>query len=436
MNHTSIATLFCVFGFPLLIVRADGLPDGADIFIEAVRYRVENHTLVHSLFYVAEQTYRIPTLSEAEIEKEADETEAQLRRAFKNDPNAHLWLNEAKEYERRESLRKHYMQGSVLSRLTVKYKAPNFSRKLLSLQIERQSQGRDGRTKWEMGTHVIEANVVSNKSESEGVVWFPPERSAHVNNTQAYRETLLRFGRLQGPPVMFMQIMLLQGTDIEKYEFSEKNIAKFKDERNKQSQSGKARLLQTVGTVTYDGDAKAYIVQTFAGDKVVERYWIDINRGYVCPLLQYYDEKGKLLSEYKSEDYFLHEKSGLWFPQLYKETTTGQDGKQEYKEYRLDPSSVDVNFPIAEDEFLVDIPEGAKVIDSRKGKGTKRYMALDKGVLSLGKGGLDLEKMDWLAATEISNESPKSFVFVQVLSIIVGILLIFYGLYLRFHRKS
>ena len=31
--------------------------------------------------------------------------------------------------------------------------------------------------------------------------------------------------------------------------------------------------------------------------------------------------------------------------------TANSDGKQEFKEYRIDKSSVDVNFPIADEEF-------------------------------------------------------------------------------------
>jgi hypothetical protein len=433
MKHITFAVVWVyTFGLLFAMVKAEGLPDGVDLLIEAVRYRAGNHTLVYSLSYVTEQTYHRPTLTKEEIKKKAVEEEALIRKSFEvRGLPPPPYIDEV-----RDTVHKRYEQTSLLSRFTVKYKASSLSRKLLSLQIVRQGQGRDDPTEWVTDMEVIEVNVVGTKSESEGAVWFPQEQSAHVNDTQAYTETLLNFGRLQGPPVMFMHLLLFQDANIEKYEFSETNIAKFKAERKRLACADEGNVLQTMGTATYDGNAKAYIVESSAGDKVIERYWIDVNRGYVCPLLQYYDEQGKLLSEYKSRDYFLHEKSGLWFPQVYEEMTTNKDGKQEFKEYRIDKSSLDVNFPIADDEFLVEITEGSTVTDSRKGKGSQRYQAIDTGVLSLGKGGLDLDKMDWLAATNMLPLELSSMSWWRVPSIIAGVLFILWGFYLRFYRKT
>ena len=105
-------------------------------------------------------------------------------------------------------------------------------------------------------------------------------------------------------------------------------------------------------------------------------------------------------------------------------------------EYRIDKSSLDVNFPIADDEFLVEIPEGATVNDGRKGKGSKRYKAIDKGVLSLGKGGLDLDKMDWLAPTNVSPLSSQPMAWWRIVCTILGIVFILLALYLKVFKKS
>ena|GEM_PF-2785956 len=427
MKHSLVASVFFFLALLFSVVRADGFPAGADLLIEAVRYRVANHTLVHSLSYVTEQTYRVPTRSMEEIEKEAEEEELAVRRDFKDDPNPPPWLDDIRDHVRKRS-----MQTSVLSRFTVKYKAPNFSRKLLSLTIERECQGPTG---WEEEITVLETNIVSTDSSSEGLQWLHQNRTAYVNETQGYTETLLNFGRIQGRAVAPLLFLLFQDTDIEKYEFSETNIAKLKEELKRQSQLGEVEAAKTIGIATYDGDARAYVVESSKNGKVLERYWIDVNRGFVCPLIQYYDINGKLLSEYKSENYFLHERSGLWFPQLYKEMTTSSDGKQEFKEYRIDQSSLDVNFPIADDEFLVEIPAGAEVIDSRKGKDSKRYKAIDNGVLSLGKDGLDLEKMDWLHAVgEFSKMQAMSWW--RIAGLIIGILLIILGIYFHYAKKQ
>ena len=427
MKYSFVAgILFFGLGLSFSIVRAEGFPDGADLFIEAIRYRGANHTLVYSLSYVTEQTYRVPTRSEEEIEKEAAEEEEAVRRDFKDDPNPPPWLDQI-----RETVRKRHTQGT-LSRFTVKYKAPSFSRKLLSLKIERAGQGPTG---WEEEINVLETNILSKDSASEGLQWFPQNRTAHVNDTQSYMETLLNFGRFQGPSVSPLLILLFQDTDVEKYEFSEQNIAKFKEELGRQLQLGEVKAAQTIGVVTYDGGAKAYIVESSKDGKVVERCWIDVARGYVCPLIQCYDGSGKLLSEYKAENYFLHEKSGLWFPSLYEEMTTDRDGKQQFKEYRIDKSSVNINFPIEDDEFAIEIPDGSTVIDERRGKGSKRHKAMDNGVLSLGKGGLDLENKKWLYPTELTP-NPRRILFVRLFFGGVGTLLIILGLYFKFFARK
>ena len=425
MKHVFVTALvFCTVIIPSSIVRADAFPEGADLFIEAMRYRGGNHTIIHSLSYVTEQTYCIPSFSEAEIEKKADELEDLLHRALKDNPNANYWIDGT-----REAVRKHHSKA-ILSRFTVKYKASSFSKKLLSLRIERQNEEL---AKWKTEMDAIEANILSQESASEGAIWFPQARSARINDIQSYMETLINFGRIQGPPVPLMQMMLLQDMDVEKHDFSEKNISMFKEEREKQFQVGQIRGLVTVGTVTYDGDAKAYIVESSANGRVIERYWIDVSRGYVCPLLQYYDENGKLISEYKSRDYFLHEKSGLWFPLVYEEMTTNRDGKQQTKEYRIDVSSVEVNFQIVDEDFSITIPEGAEVIDERRGKNVQ-YVATSEGFLSLGKDGLAPEKQNWLLPVNTPNKWKINYT--RAFFTITGISLIILGLYFHFRRKQ
>ncbi|GHT45133.1 hypothetical protein FACS189454_04120 [Planctomycetales bacterium] len=408
---------------------AADLPDGADLYINAVRFRCANHTLVHSLSYATEQVYRIPTKSTEEIEAIASKMEEEHRIALKDNPNAHLWIDGL-----RESVRQHYMQGEIRSRFEVKYKALNFSRSLFSLQIERQDKAT---SKWELETCVIENNIVSKKIESEGAVWLPQGRSAHVSNTQSYTESFINFGRIQGKAIALVEFLFFQDADVEKYEFSKKNVEKFKDARSKQMQSGTARTLQTIGTVKYEGSSEAFVVESSVGNKVVERYWIDAARGYICPLAQCYDDKnGKLLSEYKSSDYFLHEKSGLWFPATYSEITLDNSNKEQHKEYHIDVSSLNVNFQVNSEEFAISLPESVEVIDERGGKDTV-YKTLSSGTLSLGKGGLDLTDKDWLfpVGTLVKKTSSVQ-IYIRAFLVLVGILLIARGIYSYFRKKS
>ena len=75
----------------------------------------------------------MPTLSEKEMEKITADMDERTRRDLKGSPHLDFYLTGTLD-----SVREFYAQGSTLTRFTVRYKAPSFSRKLLSLQIERQ----------------------------------------------------------------------------------------------------------------------------------------------------------------------------------------------------------------------------------------------------------------------------------------------------------
>jgi len=432
-NTAVIPFLFFVLVLSFSDVKAQNFPDGTDLFIEALRYGTANHTIVHSLHYVAEQTYRRPTLTEEQLEEQLNEHITSLRESHERVKRRGVLILPFDEEENRAVLRPQLMGGAVLRRFTVKYKAPSFLRRMMSLQIE---QRRPDGTGWEADTQVIESNVTIQRLEAEGVTWFPQGRTASISNMPSNMDGFLNFGRLQGMSVPPMLFLLFQDTDVEKYEFSETNIAKFKAEREKQFQEGQIKLLVTVGTTTYDNGATAFVVESSFNEQVQERYWIDVARGYIVPLIQYYDSEGQLFSEYKARDFFLHERSGLWFPQVYEEITRDKDGLQIFKEYSIDESSLDVNFPIADDEFQIEITEGSTIADDRKGKGSKRYKAQNNGVLSLGKDGLDLEKMDWLYATGVSPFELPSMSLGRILSLAAGVVLILLGLYFYFYRKT
>ena len=105
-------------------------------------------------------------------------------------------------------------------------------------------------------------------------------------------------------------------------------------------------------------------------------------------------------------------------------------------EYRIDKLSVDVNFPITDEEFAIEIPEGAKVTDDRKGKASRQYKASDNGILSLGKGGLDLEKMDWLMPLGKFGIPRAEWDIRRIVCLNIGILLVLWGIYRYFFRKA
>lgn len=211
------------------------------------------------------------------------------------------------------------------------------------------------------------------------------------------------FGRHYGFIARRLCTTLLKHSD-EKFVFSEKGkqaVVDYMKEHNWQ--------FVLAGTANYDDIQQATVLEIRKGDIVVERYWIDPARGYICPLIQCFDDQGKLELERKASKYFLHEKSGLWYPEVFEEMNMWSPitGKITRK-FILNKSTFQLNQPVSDEEFAIDIPEKMSVYDSRNGKGrTMKYIAMQPGVLSLAKGGLDLDQMDWLMREGDLNYGKK-----------------------------
>jgi len=107
-----------------------------------------------------------------------------------------------------------------------------------------------------------------------------------------------------------------------------------------------------------------------------------------------------LVAEWKSNGYFLHEKSGLWFPAKYSYTEY-VDGKtiREQRTYEIDRKTLQVNQAVSDEEFAVTVPVGATVLDVRRGK-RLNYVASNPVTLSLAEGGLDLRLKSGLRVRE------------------------------------
>ena len=97
-----------------------------------------------------------------------------------------------------------------------------------------------------------------------------------------------------------------------------------------------------------------------------------------------------------------------------------------------------VNQPVSDRMFALDIPEGAKVIDKRLGGKETTYTAMDKGELSLAKGGLDLDKMKWLMQegdlTYGKEEPSVPAQWFRNITLSLGLFLIFLALYMKYRQ--
>jgi hypothetical protein len=246
------------------------------------------------------------------------------------------------------------------------------------------------------------------------------------------------FGRIQGTAADLVTFSLLapnRGTD---FFFSQKSIENLKKTLEKLDLEPGYSILKIAGDTTYDEDATALILETKVEDKMSQRYWVDRSRGYVCPLIQYYDD-GRLVEEYKSSNYIQHAQTGLWYPTVHVETKYSPNtGKMiEQREFQVNSSTLQLNQAVNENEFFIDIPEGVNVIDRRTPKSEVRYISTEKGTLSLAKGGLDLDKMSWLYKEEKVDFTLRPAVWdaKRYVLMSIGILLILIWLFLMWRKR-
>ncbi len=216
-------------------------------------------------------------------------------------------------------------------------------------------------------------NLVRGNGRTGGTsVVLMPKTEVVVEDIPRQPFECQHFGRHYGFIARRLCTTLLKHSD-EKFMFSEKGkqaVVDYMKEHNWQ--------FVLAGTATYDDIQQATVLEIRKGDIVVERYWIDPARGYICPLIQCFDDQGKLELERKASKYFLHEKSGLWYPETFEETDIMSPIRGKItRKFILNKSTFQLNQPVSDEEFAIDIPEKMSVYDSRNGKGrTMKYIAM------------------------------------------------------------
>lgn len=242
-----------------------------------------------------------------------------------------------------------------------------------------------------------------NRNDAEVVDWGYDANFMGVGKTRIAWPSFQQFGRIQSGfqsgPVVAATLTLLEMRNPEKFIFTEKGKKSLRDAFLMAEKSG-AKGYHTVKEESYDeGIAKAKVVESHnPKGQVVNRFWIDPARGYVCPLIQYYDPvTGRIREEHVSSSYFLHAPTGLWYPQKYEMSKfDGLTGKLLEKEvYTINKDTFWLNRSVAPAHFSIDVPEGVDVRDERK-KVSVHYMTLEKGKLSFEHEHLHLEHMKWL----------------------------------------
>lgn len=415
-----LAVLLLAVGWNFVLLNV-GFSNGCELFVKSCQFQGMNPQLIKTGLVSFELTIKTPPVSEELIQEEIKKQ----KEMFTNVANSsmpqlkeHLekLLPNVERGVRNRFTANKKMKGKVL------FRGNSTSEGFRKYEISRLELGT---SKWSEPTLVI--RKIFPKIQGDNVLWEPDLHTAQVTDIPFSLDDPQYFGRLYGVSVMPMTALLLDGSDPERFQFSPNGISTFEKKYGS--------LIRSSGTKQYDENALATVIEWVNNDIVTQRYWIDASRGYVCPLIQFYDEKsGKLIEERISKNYFLHKKTGLWYPAYHEHSVFEADTGtlREKREYRIDRASFNINQGIALDEFAIDIPMMTDVLDVRGGSRVS-FKADKAGVLALTPGGLELTKLDWLRKVGDLPvlQSNTKYSSVRMFFVFTGAVLIFLGLFFK-----
>lgn len=380
---------------------------GADLFIEACRHQGLNPVQIRSGYAEFEVEIRTPPLSEQEIQKRIDDHIELVRKHMANAVtdvgrrSVEQQIRDTPAFIRAQNV------GIERSRSKLLFRGNDRSEGYRRHEILRFDPVT---ATWSGKPEILVQRGMNERGGS--VMWDPQARHAMVLDTVWASEEFQEFGRLQGEPSRAATALLLKGSNPSDFRFTPQGIASFMSTVAQMERGGTIAAYRRVGEERYDGDAVAKVVESrkkSAGkEQVLQRYWIDPARGYVCPLIELYDDSGRVTERWKSSDYFLHEPSGLWFPALHVHTTFRPKTAlfAEERTYRLDPRALLINQAVGDADFAVHLPTGARVLDARN-QAQVSYKATKPVTLSLVRGDLDLQSISELVPLSTSPKDDR-----------------------------
>ena len=107
-------------------------------------------------------------------------------------------------------------------------------------------------------------------------------------------------------------------------------------------------------------------------ERRVGRVVVDISRGYICPLVEEFNQEGRVLRRWSCGDYSQDEASGLWFPKActYEERLKSSEELYSTIDYEFDPVATRLNQVYSADVFAIPVDSGMGVsstVDSAQG---------------------------------------------------------------------
>lgn len=360
---------------------------GVEIFCKALEVQ-KNQGAIKSGVISYELKTSFGTKTEQEIQEEID------RRIKENDDlKSNKLLYETIVNGIKKGVRDRYENGVHFVRRTA-FDVSDYQNQFYYLE----QRPLNGQTSDKRSDYYIERRTYQkNLRHSETVMRHAHTMEVLVMDSGGSYGQLEQFGKIRDLSATLLTASMIQnGTNVTK-EILEESLRKL-------SSSEDVSLLDYVGDTTTDG-AKTYIIESKNKNTVFARYHIVPSLGYICPLLQLYDEKtGNLIEEYIAENFIRHEESGVYYPLKYTEVKYDPEKNvvKDKREYSIDRNSLVLNAPISVEQFSVDVSSGMKVIDYRK-RANLRYTAVNDGILSVKPGGLELDSLDWLVLDQNEN---------------------------------
>jgi hypothetical protein len=405
--NASRATAFAFCAFSLLAPRLASAADnvkGIDLFIEACHWQGTNPAMIRTGYAEFEVAVTTTLPTDADIRAEIDSRCQGIREAIATQPDPKIRAVYETALTKIPELVRVRRTGKKQSRIKVLFagNSPSGKRRYDVANYDPAIGG------WERPVFALRRDA--SKEGGDNAMYDESALMATLGKTTYGVVEFQAFGRMQGTPSRFATAALLQNSDPDLFKFSHGAVEKFKADVAQLARPGTIDPYQLAGKTTYERGAVAYIVETRAkpADALLQRYWIDPSRGHVCPLIQLYDSQGRLVLEWRSASYFLHVESGLWFPAscIYTEYSADTGAIRKRTDYRIDQNTLKLNQPVSDEEFTIQIPEGATVLDARGAK-QRNYRAVKATTLSFAENGLDLGSKPLALATSAQTSRPR-----------------------------
>jgi hypothetical protein len=429
VGHTRACRLMqaiiCLVSLRPSLFAADGLDD----YLQACANRGDNPAVIHSLSV----TYEVDILEQPEgydeeVAKRLKNQKDTLLQAVKDHgpggPHENAFMAERlkKSLETFDEWAPPQIHAQFNKRLKIEalYRwQPDEAHSQYRLTLFRYDKTIE---KWEEPIKVIrelKSGGTPKENYVKGMYFDTPIRTATVEQGAFNVGTrdVRQFGRLEGAPADMTTAAFADKSKPGTLDFSpEKMDAYKKNVMNVLGNNRNVRAYLISREEEFEGST-VHVIETTRDEQgtviPIQRVKIDPSRGYICPLIEIYNQAGQIALKWESSGYFLHKNSGLWFPEKYSYIEYDESGAKPRRSesYRITPDSVAINQKMTDDDFAVVLPPDCVVLDVRR-QPHRRYKTIGEKSISLASLTDDLSSLGLMEDTgqPVKLNKPMPFI--------------------------